>query len=181
MPSGSNSNGQAARPAAASWTLGSTMVGICRLTEIALMEADISLIQYRILRHLHVGRTIQSDLAFHLSVSKQSVTRLVDPLVDKGYIKRRADPRDRRRVIHTLTARGEKVLTRTDAVLEKYLMLILQDLPEDSDVQAARDGLGLIGRATMSSYQRVSPDGIVPGRLSAQLLAGRRKKIAPPS
>lgn len=183
MTSGSNSNDQGAETAAgtAQSTLGSTMVGICRLTEIALTETDISMIQYRILHHLLVGRTIQSDLAFHLSVSKQSVTRLVDPLVDKGYIRRRSDPKDRRRVIHTITARGERVLARTDAILEKYLMLILQDLPDDADVSAARAGLGLIGRATMTSYQRVRPDGIVPGRLSAQLLAGKRKRIAPPT
>jgi DNA-binding MarR family transcriptional regulator len=179
----SNSKGLGARAASVepTPTLGYTMVAICRLTEIALLEADVSLTQYRILHHLHVGRTIQSDLAFHLSVSKQTVTRLVDPLVSKAYIRRRVDPEDRRRVIHTLTARGERVLARTDAVLETYLMLILQDLAEDADIDAAKAGMGLIGRAATSSYQRVRPDGILPGRLSAQLLAGQPKKIVPPN
>ena len=186
MTSGIKSSDQGALAAdgaagAAASTLGFAMVGMCRLTEIALMEADISQIEYRILHHLHVGRTIQSDLAFHLSVSKQSVTRLVDPLVGKGFISRRTDPEDRRRVIHTITARGERVLARTDAILEKYLMLILQDLPEDSDIEAARAGLELIGRGAMSSYRRVRPDGIVPGRLSGQLLAGKPQRITPPS
>jgi DNA-binding MarR family transcriptional regulator len=157
------------------------MVGLCRLTEIALMEADVSLIEYRILRHLHVGHKIQSDLAFHLSVSKQSVTRLVDPLVGKGFIRRRVDPEDRRRVFHTITAKGKRVLARTDVILEKNLMLILQDLPEDEDIAAAKAGLRLIGRATATSYQRVRPDGITPGRLSSQLLAGQHKRITSPS
>jgi DNA-binding MarR family transcriptional regulator len=148
------------------------MVAMCRLTEIALHEADISLTEYRILHHLVLGRTIQSDLAFHLAVSKQSVTRLVDPLVDRGFITRRVDPDDRRRVIHTITAKGKRVLARTDAVLEKYLMFILQDLPDDAEVDAARAGLRLFGRGALDSYQRVHPDGIEPGRFTRQLQSG---------
>jgi DNA-binding MarR family transcriptional regulator len=180
----SSTNGKSLGEAAAEQvapTLGSTMVGICRLTEIALMEAKISLVEYRILRHLHMGHKIQSDLAFHLSVSKQSVTRLVDPLVDKGYIRRRSDLEDRRRVFNTITGKGRRVLARTDAILEKYLMLILQDLPEDGDVAAAKEGLLMIGRASADSYQRVRPDGITPGRLSSQLLVGQGKRITAPS
>jgi DNA-binding MarR family transcriptional regulator len=162
-------------------TLGSAMVAMCRLTEIALHEADISLTEYRILHHLHLGRTIQSDLAFHLAVSKQSVTRLVDPLVDRGYITRRVDDNDRRRVIHIITAKGKRVLARTDAVLEKYLMFILQDLDDDRDVDDARAGLALFARGARDSYRRVHPDGIEPGRLHAQLRPGAaRGKVRPP-
>ena len=161
-------------------TLGSAMVAMCRLTEIALQEADISQTEYRILQHLDLGRTIQSDLAFHLAVSKQSVTRLVDPLVERGFITRRVDPDDRRRVIHTITAKGKRALTRTDAVLEKYLMFILQDLDDDRDVDDARTGLALFGLGANASYQRVHPDGIEPGRLNEQLRPGQRAKVRPP-
>jgi DNA-binding MarR family transcriptional regulator len=162
-------------------TLGSAMVAMCRLTEIALHEADLSLTEYRILHHLRLGRTIQSDLAFHLAVSKQSVTRLVDPLVDRGYITRKVDDDDRRRVIHTITAKGKRALARTDAVLEKYLMFILQDLDDDRDVDDARAGLALFARGARDSYQRVHPDGIEPGRLHAQLRPGARGgKVRPP-
>jgi DNA-binding MarR family transcriptional regulator len=143
------------------------MVGLCRLAEIALSEAEISLTQYRILQHLQLGRTIQSDLAFQLAVSKQSVTRLVDTLVEKRYLTRRVDPLDRRRVIHAITAKGKRALARTNAVLEKYLMFILQDLDDDADIEIAKTGLRLFGRAQHASYTRVRPDGIVPGRLSS--------------
>src|SRR5262245_37103093 len=119
------------------------MVGITRLVEIALGEAGLNLTQYRILYHLHLGRSMQSDLAFRLAVSKQSVTRIVDTLVEKRYLTRRVDREDRRRVIHTITAKGERALAQTDAVLERYLMFILQDLDDDADVDAARHGLML--------------------------------------
>jgi DNA-binding MarR family transcriptional regulator len=161
--------------------MGSAMVAMCRLTEIALHEAEISLTEYRILHHLLLGRTIQSDLAFHLAVSKQSVTRLVDPLVEKGYITRRVDGDDRRRVIHIITAKGKRILAHTDAVLDKYLMFILQDLADDRDVADARAGLELFGRGATASYRRVGPDGITPGRLNAQLRPGRGRNVSPPS
>ena len=146
-------------------TLGGAMVGISRLAEIALGEAGISFTQYRILQHLHLGRSIQSDLAFRLAVSKQSVTRIVDTLVEKRYLTRRSDPADRRRVIHTITAKGERALARTDEILERYLMMILQDLDDDGDVARARAGLALFGAAMFESYRRVGTDRIEPGRL----------------
>jgi DNA-binding MarR family transcriptional regulator len=155
------------------------MVGLCRLVEYALAEADISLTQYRILQHLHLGRTIQSDLAFQLAVSKQSVTRIVDTLVDRRYLTRRVDPLDRRRVIHAITAQGERALASTDQVLEKYLMFVLQDLDDDADVESAKEGLRLIGHAAHASYHRVRPDGIVPGRFSSTVPPGRRARVKP--
>ena len=155
------------------------MVGLGRLVEYALAEADISVTQYRILHYLHLGHTIQSDLAFQLAVSKQSVTRIVDTLVDRRYLTRRVDPTDRRRMIHAITAKGDRALARTDQILEKYLMFILQDLDDDTDIESAKEGLRLIGRAAQASIQRVHPDGIVPGRLSSRLAPRERTKVKP--
>ena len=95
------------------------------------------------------------------------MTRLVDTLVEKRYLTRRVDPLDRRLVIHAITAKGKRALARTDAVLEKYLMFILQDLDDDADIEIAKTGLRLFRRAQHASYKRVRPDGIVPGRLSS--------------
>jgi DNA-binding MarR family transcriptional regulator len=160
-------------------SVGEAMVGLGRLAEYALAEADISATQYRILYYLHLGHTIQSDLAFQLAVSKQSVTRIVDTLVDRRYLTRRVDPIDRRRVIHEITAKGDRALARTDQILEKYLMFILQDLDDDADIESAKKGLRLIGQAAQASFQRVHPDGIVPGRLSSRLKPSERAKIKP--
>jgi DNA-binding MarR family transcriptional regulator len=149
-------------------SLGDAVAGFARLVELALDEAGLSLTQYRILQHLRHGHSIQSDLAFRLAVTKQSVTRLVDTLVDQRYITRREDPRDRRRVIHTITARGTRALDRADTIIERYLMLVLQDLDDDADIEAARRGIRLFGWASHASYERVHPDGIVPGPRTAK-------------
>jgi DNA-binding MarR family transcriptional regulator len=150
-------------------SLGDAIVGFSRLSELALGEAGLSTTQYRILQHLRRGRAIQSDLAFRLTVTKQSVTRIVDTLVDRRYVTRRVDRDDRRRVIHAISAKGERALDRADAILERYLMLVLQDLDDDADIDAARRGIALFGLAGESSYERVHPDGIVPGPRSANL------------
>jgi DNA-binding MarR family transcriptional regulator len=144
--------------AVAESSLGDAIVGVSRLAELALEESRLSVMQYRILQHLRRDRAIQSDLAFQLTVTKQSVTRIVDTLVDRRYVTRRVDSDDRRRVIHAISAKGQRALTQADEALEKYLMLVLQDLDDDDDIDN-----GLFGRAADTSYHRVRPDGIVPG------------------
>jgi DNA-binding MarR family transcriptional regulator len=46
-------------------------------------------------------------LAAELGVSKQAASQLVDTLVVRGYLERRPDPEDRRRVSLSLTERGQ--------------------------------------------------------------------------
>jgi DNA-binding MarR family transcriptional regulator len=152
--------------------IGDAVAGFARLTELALEEAAMSLMQYRILQYLRHGHTIQSDLAFRLTVSKQSVTRLVDALVEKRYLTRRVDPVDRRRVVHAITPKGKRAMERADAIIERYLMAVLQDLDDDDDIATVRLGIQLFGVASRASYERVRPDGIVPGPRSTK---SRRK------
>ena len=47
-------------------------------------------------------------------------------------------------------------------------MLVLQDLDDDDDIDAAQLGIMLFGRAGETSYSRVRPDGIIPGPRSAR-------------
>jgi len=51
------------------------------------------------------GATV-TDLAAHLGVTKQAASQLVDELVRKGYVERRAHPDDARARLVVLTERG---------------------------------------------------------------------------
>jgi len=51
------------------------------------------------------GATV-SELAAHLSVTRQAAAQLVDELVAKGYVERRRHPDDGRAQLITLTERG---------------------------------------------------------------------------
>ena len=53
----------------------------------------------------HGGATV-SELAGHLGVTKQAASQLVDELVDKGYVERRAHPNDARARLVVLSEKG---------------------------------------------------------------------------
>ena len=132
------------------------------VAELALAESGLSLTQYRILQHLQHSNTIQSDLAFQLTVTKQSVTRLVDGLVDKGYIARTVDDDDRRRVIHAITPKGKRALQRSNNIVENFLMAVLQDLDDDAAIQSACNGIRLFGVAAEASRERSDQTALSP-------------------
>lgn len=56
------------------------------------------------------------DLSGHLGVTTPTVSGLVDRLVTKGLLGRRADPEDRRRVLLTLTPAGLDVLAELESL-----------------------------------------------------------------
>lgn len=55
---------------------------------------------------ISAARATTSDLAAHLGVTKQAAAQLVDHLVDRGYLRREADPTDGRARLLVLTDRG---------------------------------------------------------------------------
>ena len=94
---------------------------MARQVEAALAEVCLSLPQYRLLGYLADGSVAASALATNLAVSPPSVTGLVDGVIARGLVERRADAGDRRRVTHVLTAEGERVLVEADAAVHARL------------------------------------------------------------
>ena len=60
------------------------------------------------LRILAEGRQVTSDLAHHLNVTTPTMTRIVDGLVNKGFVERSHDPEDRRRIYLEVTGEGSE-------------------------------------------------------------------------
>lgn len=106
--------------------LGRIGARIARHLEVALAEIDLSLPQYRILIFLDEGGAAASALAERLAVTRPSVTAVVDGLVAKGLVERRADPNDRRKVDHVMTKEGIRVLKAADKATQKHLECIAQ-------------------------------------------------------
>jgi len=94
---------------------------LAKQVEVALAPLDLSLPQYRVLALLGEGSTASSVLARRLAVSPPSVTAVVDGLVARGLVERRADPEDRRRLTLLLTRDGTKLLAAADAAAEAHL------------------------------------------------------------
>ena len=73
-----------------------------------------------------------SHLIRELGISKQAAGQLVDTLVTRGYLDRRADENDRRKLVVTLTERG-KAAAATQAAARKKIdaQLLAAVGPED--------------------------------------------------
>ena len=97
---------------------------LARQVNIPLSEINLSLPQYRVLAFLDEGGVAPSDLAGHLSVSRPSVTALMDGLINRGLVERHPDPDDGRRVTHHLTGEGRSALERADRAVGDRLVLI---------------------------------------------------------
>lgn len=67
------------------------------------------------------GEVAIGDLAARLGIRHHSTVGLVDRLVGGGYLVRRADPRDRRRTLLSLTAAGEQALAGLSAAHRREL------------------------------------------------------------
>lgn len=82
----------------------------------------------------------RGDLPSELGVTKQAVSQLLNTLVRRGYLKRRPDPEDRRRIALELTERGEQVVP---AVLRgvEAVETQLQQRVSPEQVQAMRSVL----------------------------------------
>jgi DNA-binding MarR family transcriptional regulator len=94
---------------------------------------EISMQQFRtlgILAH-HPGASL-SLVAQHLGLTTASTSRLVDGLVREGLISRLDAPEDRRRLVLTLTDKGQDVLKATK---ESALGKLAQKLAQLSDAE----------------------------------------------
>ncbi len=68
---------------------------------------DIPRLGPRLLGGLQRFGSQPTDIAADFGISKQAASKLVDALVVRGYLERSVDPGDRRRMLLSLTARGE--------------------------------------------------------------------------
>ena len=122
------------------------MPRVARLTERALDDVGLSLAQYRVLALLSLGPSMGVVLAERLAVSAPSISALVEGLVGRGFVTRKRDDVDRRRVQLALTEAGAALLAEADGVVGERLTELLTYLPEDRQ-QAVLDGLAALDEA----------------------------------
>jgi DNA-binding MarR family transcriptional regulator len=96
-----------------------------------------------VLARTHDNPSPLSALTRELGISKQAVSQLIDTMVMRGYLERREDSEDRRRMLITLTRRGQtaarvswEAATDVDAELASRLT--------PGGVQVLRDGLKVL-------------------------------------
>lgn len=115
---------------------------LARQIAVALGDAGLSLSQYRVMAYLAEGERVASALAGGVSVTRPSVTALMDGLEEKGLIERRRSEGDRRVVKAVLTPRGIKALAKADEAARSRIAMLADHLDE-SDRKRAVEGLAL--------------------------------------
>jgi DNA-binding MarR family transcriptional regulator len=95
-------------------------------------DARVTMPLLRVLVYLreHPGAAT-GDIARRMSVTSSNVTRLVDRLVEQGFVRREADPDDRRYLRHLLTADGEAVLGSVQQKATAFVAHIFEELSDD--------------------------------------------------
>lgn len=79
--------------------------------------------------------TRMSDLASYLGLSMGTLTVAVDHLIEKGYVLRNRDPRDRRVVLATLTKKGRQAFDHHARFHEEMVAETIERLtPQETDV-----------------------------------------------
>ncbi|MCY2953134.1 MAG: MarR family transcriptional regulator [Planctomycetota bacterium] len=94
---------------------------------------DLSIPQFISLGFLsrHQGSSL-SDLTRHLGLSLPTMSRMIDALLARHLVRRTAHPLDRRRIVLTVTPRGQRLLHNARHTTQIYLSDLLSGLlPRD--------------------------------------------------
>ncbi len=119
-------------------TYGRVAAWLSKRVEVALGQVELTLPQYRVLGILAEGSAAASGLADRLAVRRPSITALIDGLVARGFVDRRQEDTDRRRVELRLTPEGVGTLARADVAVDEYLIAIAGHLPDKEEAMALR-------------------------------------------
>ncbi len=147
------------------------IVRLSRRLEVALADADLTLSQYRVLSFLANGESRPSRIAPNVSVTRPTVTALLDGLVVRGLVDRQPDETDRRRVRHRVTAAGKRALAEADKAAEANLRALSAHLDPLCAAEAI-EGLGVWHAAIESAIAAADTTGHTPVAASADTTRG---------
>ena len=134
---------------------------LSRRLEVALADADLTLSQYRVLSFLANGESRPSRIAPNVSVTRPTVTALLEGLVVRGLVDRQPDETDRRRVRHRVTAAGKRALAEADRAAEVSLLALGAHLDPDCATEAI-EGLAVWHRAIDLAIAAAETSGHAP-------------------
>ena len=83
-----------------------------------------------------------ADIQNGLHVSRPAISQMLNSLEEKGYIRREIDGRDRRRLLLTLTAKGEKIMQVMKGHANRVIAEIISRFGEENTTRL----IGLLNR-----------------------------------
>jgi len=129
----------------------------------ACQKLGLTYSEYVMLKHIYQDEGAKQDeLAEALFLDKAVVTRTVNMLEQKGFVRREQDSFDRRVKHIYLTERGLNQRAYLDNVLSTWIDYLIKDIPDDH-VKMVMDGLDILGTracdADFSKLVKSIPEG----------------------
>ncbi|MBS1696211.1 MAG: winged helix-turn-helix transcriptional regulator [Actinobacteria bacterium] len=105
-----------------------------------LLDAEVNSIEgWRVMGALRGGDGFtMSDISAAMAIPPPTLTRIVDKLVDGGFVLRRVDAVDRRRVLVYLSARGKNKVRRLARQEAAVKATLIDEFGEDTAVMLIR-------------------------------------------
>lgn len=126
------------------------LLAFCRLFGMAERDSvccgDVSVAQCVTLQLLHATPMDSSTLAEQTGVTKGAITRLVEGLDKRGWIKKKADKDDGRRFVLSLNAAGRKKAQALESLTEATVQALFERIPKNKRDQV-RESLQLLRAA----------------------------------
>ncbi len=124
----------------------------------AWLKLDLTMAQFKALVAVeHSSGIGVCGLGRELSIGESAASLLVDQLVRRGYVGRKTDPADRRRVLLGTTSRGEKRLRELRQGSREILDEWLAELDQDQ-LEALARGLDALAQAVSADEARAAGD-----------------------
>jgi DNA-binding MarR family transcriptional regulator len=105
-----------------------------------LIDADVNTLEgWRVLGALRSGDGYtMSEMSAAMAIPPPTLTRIVDKLVDGGFVLRRVDATDRRRVLIYLSARGKTKVRKLNKQETLVKSTLIRELGEDTATHLMR-------------------------------------------
>ncbi len=114
-------------------------------------ETGLTFSQFFALNALSRQEYLMSELSTRLVIAPSTTTGIVDRLVAKGWVKRCADPQDRRVVKLRLTDEGRDILSRVQGQTDQRAAKLVSQLDDNH-----KETLGVILAALQQALEKVS-------------------------
>ncbi len=94
-----------------------------------VLHMDVSLPEIFVLKELSLKEEpTMSELGRSISMDPSTLTRTVDKLVQKDFVVRKSDPKDRRMVRVAITGEGRKIISKFEDQRKKHIESILRQM-----------------------------------------------------
>lgn len=96
-----------------------------------LLDSDFPLVQVRILYEIaHSNDIAAADLAQNLSLDRGYLSRMIKTLADRGLLNKTPDPKNRKRIVLSLSSEGKKVFSQLNAASTNEVRQLIAPMSE---------------------------------------------------